>query len=170
MQADALRGDPALTADTQAVAARLGADLQAAITELRDLVHGVMPALLTERGLCAATEELADRCPIPVSLDLDSARVALPGTVETTGYFIVAEGLANAVKHSGATALDLRMTRGEGFLRIELRDDGVGGAHANGGAGMRGMTDRVEALDGRLVVRSPPGGGTDIVAELPCAS
>ncbi len=170
MEADALRADPALPAGARAVAARLGADLQAATTELRDLVHGVMPALLTERGLSAAVEELADRSPIPVALDLDAARVALPGVVESTGYFIVAEGLANAVKHSGAAALALRMTRQDGRLRIELRDDGVGGAHANGGAGMRGMADRVDALDGRLVVRSPPGGGTNIVAELPCAS
>jgi signal transduction histidine kinase len=170
IQANLLRGDPTLSADARASAAELGAGLQTAITELRDLVQGVMPAMLTERGLCAAAEELADRCPIPVALDLDSARVALPGSVESTGYFIVAEALANAVKHSHAAAVDLRMTRQAGRLRIELRDDGVGGAHANGGAGMRGMADRVAALGGRLMVRSPPGGGTGIVAELPCAS
>ncbi len=170
MEADALRGDPALPADVRAVAARIGAALQAAITELRDLVQGVMPALLTERGLGAAVEELAGRSPIPVTLDLEDARGPLPGAVETTGYFIVAEALANAVKHSHAGALDLHMRREDGHLRIELRDDGVGGAHANGGAGLRGMTDRVEALDGRLVVSSPPGDGTSVVAELPCAS
>jgi signal transduction histidine kinase len=170
IQADRFRGDRALPEDTRADAAALGAGLQTAISELRDLVQGVMPAMLTERGLCAAAEELADRCPIPVAVDLDRARVALPGAVESTGYFLVAEALANAVKHSHAATVDLRMTRENGHLRIELRDDGVGGAHANGGAGMRGMADRVEALDGTLVVRSPQGGGTGIVAELPCAS
>jgi signal transduction histidine kinase len=170
IQADLIRGDPTLSADARAGAAELSAGLQTAITELRDLVQGVMPAMLAERGLCAAAEELADRCPIPVALDLDSARVALPGAVESTGYFIVAEALANAVKHSHAAAVDLRMTRQNGHLRIELGDDGVGGAHANRGAGIRGMSDRVDALGGRLTVRSPPGGGTGIVAELPCAS
>jgi len=170
IQAGQVRGDATLPADARAGAAELGTGLQSAITELRDLVQGVMPAMLTERGLCAAAEELADRCPIPVALDLDRARVALPGAVESTGYFIVAEALANTVKHSQAAAVDLRMTRRNGHLRIELRDDGVGGAHANGGAGMRGMVDRVAALDGRLSVHSPPGGGTGIVAELPCAS
>jgi signal transduction histidine kinase len=170
IQANAVHGDPALSADARSDAAALGASLQTAITELRDLVQGVMPAMLTERGLCAAAEELAERCPIPVALDLDRARGALPGAVESTGYFLVAEALANAVKHSHASAVELRMTRQGGGLRIELRDDGVGGAHANGGAGLRGMADRVEALDGRLTVNSPPGGGTGIVAELPCAS
>jgi signal transduction histidine kinase len=169
IQANAVHGDPTLSADARSDAAALGAGLQTAITELRDLVQGVMPAMLTERGLCAAAEELADRCPIPVALDLDRARGALPGPVESTGYFLVAEALANAVKHSRAAAVELRMTRENGRLRIELRDDGVGGAHANGGAGLRGMADRVEALDGRLRVSSPLGGGTGIVAELPCA-
>jgi signal transduction histidine kinase len=170
IQANAVRGDSTLSASGRADAAELGAGLQTAISELRDLVQGVMPAMLSERGLCAATAELADRCPIPVRLDLDRARVPLPGGVESTGYFIVAEALANAVKHSHATMVDLRMTQHDGRLLIELRDDGVGGAHTNGGAGMRGMADRVAALAGRLDVHSPPGGGTGIVAELPCAS
>jgi signal transduction histidine kinase len=170
IQANAVRGDPTLSAEARSDAAALGASLQTAITELRDLVQGVMPAMLTERGLCAAAEELAERCPIPVVLDLDRARGALPGAVESTGYFLVAEALANVVKHARAGSVELRMTQQGGVLRIELRDDGIGGAHANGGAGLRGMADRVEALDGRLTVRSPPGGGTGIDAELPCAS
>ena len=170
IQADAVRGDPTLSPEARSDAAALGAGLQTAITELRDLVQGVMPAMLTERGLCAAAEELAARCPIPVAVDLEHARGQLPGAVESTGYFLVAEALANAVKHSRADAVDLRMARENGHLRIELRDDGVGGAHANGGAGLRGMADRVEALGGRLNLSSPPGGGTGIVVELPCAS
>ena len=163
IQADAARSDPALADD-------LGEGLQTAITELRDLVQGVMPAMLTERGLCAAVEELTVRCPIPVVLDLDRARGTLPGAVESTGYFIVAEALANAIKHAQASTVDLRMVRADGELRVEITDDGVGGAQANGGAGLRGMADRVDALDGRLVVSSPRGGGTFILAELPCGS
>ena len=163
IQADAARSDPALADD-------LGEGLQTAITELRDLVQGVMPAMLTERGLCAAVEELTVRCPIPVALDLDRARGTLPGAVESTGYFIVAEALANAIKHAQASTVDLRMVRAAGELRVEITDDGVGGAQANGGAGLRGMADRVDALDGRLVVSSPRGGGTFILAELPCGS
>ena len=163
IQADAARSDPALADD-------LGEGLQTAITELRDLVQGVMPAMLTERGLCAAVEELTERCPIPVVLDLDRARGTLPGAVESTGYFIVAEALANAIKHAQASTVDLRMVRADGELRVEITDDGVAGAQANGGAGLRGMADRVDALDGRLVVSSPRGGGTFILAELPCGS
>ena len=131
IQADAARSDPALADD-------LGEGLQTAITELRDLVQGVMPAMLTERGLCAAVEELTVRCPIPVVLDLDRARGTLPGAVESTGYFIVAEALANAIKHAQASTVDLRMVRAAGELRVEITDDGVGGAQANGGAGLRG--------------------------------
>ena len=163
IQADAARSDPALADD-------LGEGLQTAITELRDLVQGVMPAMLTERGLCAAVEELTVRCPIAVVLDLDRARGTLPGAVESTGYFIVAEALANTIKHAQASTVDLRMVRAAGELRVEITDDGVGGAQANGGAGLRGMADRVDALDGRLVVSSPRGGGTFILAELPCGS
>jgi signal transduction histidine kinase len=148
----------------------LGAGLQTAITELRGLVQGVMPAMLTERGLCAAVEELTARCPVPVALDLDRARGPLPGPVESTGYFIVAEALANAIKHARASVVDVRLVRADDELRVEISDDGTGGAHANGGAGLRGMADRVDALDGRLVVSSPRGGGTFILAELPCGS
>jgi signal transduction histidine kinase len=130
-----------------------------------------MPAMLTERGLCAAVEELTERSPIPVVLDLDRAREpSLPGPVESAGYFIVAEALANSIKHAQASAVDLRMAHADGELRIEMSDDGVGGAHADGGGGLRGMADRVDALDGRLVVSSPRGGGTFILAELPCGS
>jgi signal transduction histidine kinase len=164
IQADGVRSDPALADD-------LGEGLQTAITELRGLVQGVMPAMLTERGLCAAVEELTERSPIPVVLDLDRAREpSLPGPVESAGYFIVAEALANAIKHAQASAVDLRMAHADGELRIEMSDDGLGGAHGNGGGGLRGMADRVDALDGRLVVSSPRGGGTFILAELPCGS
>ena len=113
IQADAVKSDPALADD-------LGAGLQTAITELRGLVQGVMPAMLTERGLCAAVEELTARCPIPVALDLDRARGPLPGPVESTGYFIVAEALANAIKHAQASVVDVRLVHADGELRVEI--------------------------------------------------
>jgi signal transduction histidine kinase len=103
-------------------------------------------------------------------LDLDQARAPLPPAVESTGYFVVSEALTNAVKHSQARELDLRIQRTNGQLAIEVRDDGVGGAELGVGAGLRGMIDRVEALGGRLSVDSPRGGGTRILAEVPCGS
>jgi signal transduction histidine kinase len=92
----------------------------------------------------------------------------MPATVESTGYFVVSEALTNAVKHSRARELSVRIVPIDGRLRIEVADDGVGRAAVGAGAGLRGMADRVEALDGRLVVESPPGRGTRVIAELPC--
>ena len=159
MRADAVGGE----------AAELTSGLQAAITELRELVQGVMPAALTERGLFVAAQELADRAPIPIDLDVDAGGASLPAPVESTGYFVFSEALTNAVKHSRARELVVRLAHAGGALRIEVCDDGVGGAHLNGGLGLRGMVDRVDALGGRLVVDSPMGGGTSVVAEVPCA-
>jgi len=139
------------------------------IDELRRLVHGMMPAALLERGLVAATEDLVDRVPIPTDLDVDAAADRLPPAVESTAYFVVAESLANAVKHARASALAVRLGRVDGLLRIEVRDDGVGGARI-GGRGLRGMADRVDALGGQLSVDSPLDQGTRIVADVPCGS
>ncbi len=147
-------------------AAALSRGLQEAIAELRRLVDGVVPASLTERGLYAAAAELTDRMPIPVELDFEPLPAVLPAGVETAGYFIVSEAFSNVVKHSRAEELRLTITRPAGSLRIEVIDDGVGGAHFGGG--LRGLADRVDALSGRLVVESPPGGGTRILAEVPC--
>jgi signal transduction histidine kinase len=146
--------------------AQLSHGLQQAIAELRELVQGVVPASLTERGLYAATVELTDRMPIPVELDFEPLPGELPIGVETAGYFVVSEAFSNVVKHSRAEELRLSITRPDGSLRIEVVDDGVGGAHFGGG--LRGLADRVDALSGRLVVDSPPGGGTRILAEVPC--
>jgi signal transduction histidine kinase len=142
--------------------------LDDAVTELRELVQGVLPAALIERGLGAATEDLADRIPIPTKLDLDGAGRELPAPVETTGYFVIAEALANAVKHAQATELGVSVSRSNGDLRIEIWDDGVGGARA-AGTGVQGMMDRVQAMGGELELSSPAGGGTRIVAVVPCA-
>ena len=147
---------------------RLRHELDELITEFRLVVHGVMPALLLERGLPAATEDLVDRLPVPAALVLDGAE-QLPPAVATSSYFILAEALTNAVRHSGASALEVRVAQRGDVLHLVVADDGRGGARPTG-AGLRGIADRVEALDGRLTVRSPAGGGTRLEVELPCAS
>jgi signal transduction histidine kinase len=159
----------------RADAADLSTGIQTAIGELRELVHGVMPAALSERGLGAAAEELADSLPIPVALDVDLDGARLPGAVESAAYFVIAEAFANAIKHATASELRLRIGRTDGRLRVEVVDDGVGGAPftdagPSSGTGLRGMADRVEALDGQLIVDSPATGGTRILVEIPCAS
>ncbi|MCW2980349.1 MAG: integral rane sensor signal transduction histidine kinase [Solirubrobacterales bacterium] len=146
--------------------AELNAGLQEAITELRELVQGVVPAALTERGLYAAAVELTDRMPMPVELDFEPLPGDLPIGIETAGYFVVSEALANAVKHSHAEELRLSIGRPAGRLRIEVVDDGIGGALPGGG--LSGLADRVDALGGWIEVESPPGEGTRLVAELPC--
>jgi signal transduction histidine kinase len=170
MKADRIVSDP----DAPSVAhdaAEVRAGLEAASESLRGLVQGVMPALLIERGLYAATEDLIDRMPLPTRLELPSADDALPEPVVSTGYFVVAEALTNAVKHSKARELAVHLARSAGALRIEVRDDGVGGAQVGaGGSGLRGIADRLDVLGGRLVISSPPGGGTALLAEVPCES
>ncbi|MEO7234496.1 MAG: sensor histidine kinase [Lapillicoccus sp.] len=149
--------------------------LDESITELRWLVQGVMPALLLERGLTAAVEDLADRVPIRTVMDfgVDDQRldkVRLPASVEGTAYAVVAEALTNAVKHSAASTITVSMQRDEATLLLQVADNGVGGARPVGGLGLRGMTDRIHALGGRLDIDSPPAGGTRVRVELPCAS
>ncbi|MGH2874197.1 MAG: sensor histidine kinase, partial [Solirubrobacteraceae bacterium] len=148
----------------------LHAGLQTAISELRELVQGVMPAALTERGLCGAVQDLADTMPIPTRLELDGELARLPGPAESAGYLLVSEAFTNAVKHSRARELRLRLASANGRLRIEIADDGIGGARHGDGSGLRGLADRIEALDGSVRVESPPGGGTLVIAEMPCAS
>ncbi|WP_111766808.1 sensor histidine kinase [Nakamurella deserti] len=143
--------------------------LDEAITELRLLVQGVLPAVLIERGLYAALESMADRCPIPTTVEIGGATDGrLPTAVETTAYHVVSEALTNAVKHSAAGAVDVRVRRTADRLHILVADDGVGGAVANGGVGLAGMADRVAALRGTLTVDSAPGTGTRLTVEMPC--
>ncbi len=144
-------------------------ELQLAVRELRELARGVHPAILTEEGLAAALESLADRTPLPVRI-LTAPEGRLPAPIEGAAYFVACEALANAVKHADATSVTITAVRRNGELVIEVADDGVGGASPNGGSGLRGLTDRVEAHGGRLRIESPPGGGTLVVGELPCAS
>jgi signal transduction histidine kinase len=142
--------------------------LAVALAELRELTQGIRPAILVERGLAAALDDLARRAALPVRLYVDVPG-RLPEQVESAGYFVASEALANAAKHSHASELRLAASQEEGVLVVEVADDGIGGASTSGGSGLRGLADRVEALGGRLTVSSPPGRGTTLRAEIPCA-
>lgn len=150
-------------------AGELREGLEVAIDELRALVHGVMPAELTERGLPAAVEGLADRMPVEVRLEVVGLERRLPPAVESTGFMVISEALVNAVKHARARDITVTLVRRAGdVLAIEVRDDGIGGAGP--GHGTRSIVDRVDALGGRLAIESPTGAGTRVIVELPCAS
>jgi signal transduction histidine kinase len=139
----------------------------AALAELRDLSRGIRPALLEERGLGTAIEALAGRSPLPVNVTLGSPVDGVPDSVQTAAYFVVAEALTNAAKHSGADRVSVSLERGDGDLVVRVEDNGNGGADP-GGSGLEGLRKRVRALDGRLEVTSPAGGPTEIRAEIPC--
>jgi signal transduction histidine kinase len=144
-------------------------DARSAIDELRELAHGIHPAALTEGGLGPALEALAARSSVPARV------VAVPDArfttaIEATSYFTVAEALTNAARHASARHVEIEVSRLRDHLRVEIRDDGRGGADLDSGSGLRGLTDRLAALDGRLYVSSPPGEGTVLRAEIPCAS
>jgi signal transduction histidine kinase len=138
-----------------------------AIAEIRDLTRGLHPPVLTDRGLDAALSAVAARSAVPVRLRVDvQPRPSL--TIESIAYFVVTEALANVAKHALAAQVEVQVTRVGDVLRVEVRDDGQGGADPAGGSGLRGLTDRVAGVDGRLMVDSPPGGGTTLIAEVPC--
>ncbi|MFB4313804.1 sensor histidine kinase [Actinomadura sp. 21ATH] len=135
--------------------------------ELRELIHGIQPQILTELGLPAALDELADRSPVPVAVDAPITG-RLPVQVENTAYFVVAEALANVARHSGATGATVTARPHRRMLAVEVRDDGRGGADPARGTGLTGLADRVVAIDGRMLLSSPPGGPTVLRVELPC--
>jgi signal transduction histidine kinase len=143
-------------------------ELAHSLSELRELARGIHPAVL-EHGLGAALDSVASRAPVPTDVDCVLPG-RLPEAVELAAYFVVCEALANVAKYARATIVAVRVRCEDGILRVEVADDGVGGADETGGSGLRGLADRVEALDGRLRVTSPPGAGTTVRAELPCAS
>jgi signal transduction histidine kinase len=144
---------------------RAAEEAQAALAELRDLAVGIHPLILSESGLGAAVESLADRTPFDVTVDVGPERY--PPSVEGAAYFVVAEALTNVAKYAGATRATVRATREGDHLRLEIDDDGIGGADPRSGTGLRGLVDRLAALDGTLVIDSPAGGGTRIAAEIP---
>jgi signal transduction histidine kinase len=140
-----------------------------AIAELRELVRGIHPAVLTDRGLDAALSSLAARCPVPVTVQVNLDERP-PTPVESAAYFIVAESLTNIAKHSDAKHARVNVNRDDRTLRVEITDDGNGGARTEPGGGLSGLADRVRALEGTFRVASPDGGPTTILAELPCGS
>ena len=133
--------------------------------ELRELAHGILPGALTRGGLRAGVEALVSRLSLPVSVDVPVER--LPTGVEATAYFVVSEALTNVLKHARAATATVTARVEAGQLRVEVSDDGVGGARGDHGTGLGGLADRVSALDGRLVVESPPRGGTRVCVLLP---
>jgi len=163
MLRDRAGGDPAMTASLDQAAA----ELRQAIAELRELARGIHPAILTEEGLPAAVEALADRSALPVRVRADFDE-RLPAPIEATAYFMVAESLANVTKHARASGARIELSRCNGRLRVEVTDDGIGGADAGGGSGLRGLEDRVAAVRGSFRVDNAPAGGTRVLAEIPC--
>ncbi|GEM32149.1 histidine kinase [Nocardia neocaledoniensis NBRC 108232] len=141
----------------------------AALAELRDVVRNVYPPVLADRGLASAVAAVAARNPIPCVLDLGEVG-RLPAAAEAAAYFVITEALTNATKHSGATAISLALGGTPELLTVEIRDDGVGGAVEIYDGGLAGIRRRAEALDGRMVLTSPPGGPTVVRVELPCGS
>jgi PAS domain S-box-containing protein len=141
-------------------------ELAQGLEELRELARGIHPAVLSDRGLGAALEALVTRTPLAVELDLIDDR--LPEPVEAAAYYVVSEALANVAKYADASSVAVSIASVNGHAVVEIADDGVGGADPAKGSGLRGLVDRVEALDGRLHVESQPGKGTRIRAEIPC--
>jgi signal transduction histidine kinase len=141
-------------------------ELHTSLEELRELARGIHPAVLTDRGLEPALQALSARTPVPVTVEVDAPE-RLPGAVESAAYFVVSEALTNVAKYAKASHAAVTVRQTNGRVRVEVRDDGVGGADATGGSGLRGLADRVSALDGTLSLDSPPGRGTRLRAEIP---
>ncbi len=158
-----IQSDPAAAEELATAASD---ELALSLAELRELARGIHPAVL-EHGLAAALQSLATRSVVDTSLDYELAG-PLPEQVELAAYFVASEALANVAKYAHASSVRIRMWREEDVARIEIADDGVGGAAGRGGSGLRGLADRVEALEGTLSVSSPPAQGTTVTASLPC--
>ena len=154
-------------AEAAALVDRAQSELKTSLAELRELARGIHPAVLTERGLETALSALASRAPVPVTIEADGGQ-RLPGAVEIAAYFVVSEALANVAKYSQATEASVAVRRENGRVTVDVADDGVGGADPARGSGLRGLADRVAALDGTLSVESPAGRGTRLHVEIPC--
>ena len=158
-----LKKDPAAVGPLIAAARE---EAQQAVQELRELARGLHPALLSDRGLGPALDALAGRAPVPVTVT-GVPEDRLPPPVEAAAYFVTAESLTNVAKYANASAARVELGVEHGVLRLDVSDDGAGGADLSGGTGLRGLRDRVEALDGQLNVLSLPGEGTTVSAEIP---
>jgi signal transduction histidine kinase len=152
--------------DAQRILAGASEELSLAIDELRELARGIHPAILTEHGLGPALEGLGERAPVKVAVK-NELEDRFPADVEAAAYYVVAESLTNIAKYAKATAVEVRVCRRNGRARVDVVDNGVGGVDVSRGSGLRGLADRVEALDGHLGVDSPPAKGTRVWAEIP---
>jgi signal transduction histidine kinase len=161
-EARAGKGDP----EAQELIRSAGEEANLALKELRDLARGIHPAILTNRGLAAALDDLAGRATVPVDV-VAAPSERLPDQVEAAAYFVVSECLANVGKHAQASSATVSVRAEDGQLLVEVRDDGAGGADAENGHGIQGLQDRVGALGGTLAVESPPGAGTRVLATIP---
>jgi signal transduction histidine kinase len=170
----------ALSLELSMLQARIGSDpeakagierarrgIAASLAELREIAHGLHPAVVSAHGLAVALEQLAARAPVPVELTVD-VDGRLPEPLEVAAYYVVSESLANVAKHAQASGASVDVVQDGGELVLEIVDDGVGGADSERGSGLRGLADRVEALNGRLRVWTPLKGGTRVRAEIPC--
>jgi signal transduction histidine kinase len=164
MMQNRAHGDPALAEALKAA----GDELSQSLEELRELARGIHPAVLNH-GLKAALGSLASRATVVTTVAFEVPE-RLPEPVELAAYFVACEALANVARYAHATKASVRVSRQNGNAVIEIADDGVGGADETAGTGLQGLADRVAALDGRLRILSPPGAGTVVTAELPCAS
>jgi len=158
-----VRGDP----ETAALVTAIRAELARSLEELRELAQGIHPAALTDHGLPVALETVTTRCAIPCSLTV-AIEERLAMQVEVAIYYLVSEALTNVAKHAGASRASVSIARANGSVRVEVTDDGVGGARVGTGSGLTGLADRIAALGGSLEVRSPSSGGTMVRAEIPC--
>jgi len=173
LQMDLARAQRQMERDPEAARTTLGDAAGLAretLEELRALSRGIAPPVLADRGLGAALAAIAARSPVPVELDVEGLPAErLAPVTENTAYFVVSEALANAAKHSDATTVRVSVARYAGLLRVEVEDDGSGGAVLAPGHGLAGLADRLRAVDGALTVDSPRGGPTRLIAEIPCA-
>ncbi len=164
-----LAAERELSEDSRTELGSVLADLRLGLAELRDLAHGLHPAVLTDRGLAHALSSLANRAAVPIELDVALAPGRLPMPIEAAAYYTVCEALTNVAKYAGATYAWVSVTQHGDRLEVEVGDDGVGGARLHAGSGLQGLRDRIAAVDGTLHVRSVPGAGTVLRARLPIA-
>ena len=157
---------PPQLGELEGALARVAEELASVFDELREISHGIHPAILSEGGLDPALRALRRRSAVPVELDLHVER-RLPAPVEVAAYYVVSEGLTNAAKHAHASVVNVALDARDAVLRLVIRDDGIGGADPGQGSGLVGLRDRIEALGGTLQVTSPAGKGTTLLIEVP---
>jgi signal transduction histidine kinase len=159
-------GLPHALHDVRTQLSEVGHGLEGMLDELREISRGIHPAILSEGGLIPAVKALARRSPVPVKLDL-RLTARLPERIEVTAYYVASEALANAAKHARASVVNVEFRRRGSGLHLAIRDDGLGGADPSRGSGLVGLTDRVEAMGGTIVLESPAGRGTSVLVGLP---